>query len=137
MADFRYPQYCPLARAAEVVGERWTLLVLRELLLGPRRFSDLRRALTDVSTSVLADRLARLEERGLVAHRELDPPAGAAVYELSESGQALGPALLALARWGAVAWERCFWPATPSLAAWLPSRSSRVEPRSVFCAKPS
>ena len=72
MAEFRYAQYCPLARAAEVVGERWTLLVVRELLLGPKRFSDLKRALLGVSTSVLSERLARLEERGVVSSQKVD-----------------------------------------------------------------
>jgi DNA-binding HxlR family transcriptional regulator len=101
VSEFRYAQYCPLARAAEVVGERWTLLVVRELLLGPKRFSDLKRALAGVSTSVLSDRLARLEERELVTRRELSPPAPASLYELSASGNGLAPALLELARWGA------------------------------------
>ncbi len=101
MSDFRYAQFCPLARAAEVVGERWTLLIVRELLLGPKRFSDLREALCGVSPSVLADRLARLERRDVVAWRRLPPPAAARVYELSETGRALEPVVLALARWGA------------------------------------
>jgi DNA-binding HxlR family transcriptional regulator len=99
--EFRYAQLCPLARAAEVVGERWTLLVLRELVLGPKRFSDLLGPLAGVSTSVLADRLARLEARGVVARRELPPPAPATVYELTGLGRGLLPALLELARWGA------------------------------------
>jgi DNA-binding HxlR family transcriptional regulator len=98
--DFRYPQFCPLARAAEIVGERWTLLIVRELLLGPRRFSDLQPALSGVSSSVLAERLARLEARGVVRRRELPPPAAASVYELSEAGAGLLPAVAELARWG-------------------------------------
>ncbi len=101
MAEFRYPQFCAMARAAEVVGERWTLLVLRELSWGPRRFGDLRHHLAGVSPSVLTERLARLEQRGIVRRRQLEPPAASTVYELTESGQALGPALEALARWGA------------------------------------
>lgn len=101
MPEFRYAQFCPLARAAEVVGERWTLLIARELLLGPKRFSDLREALAGVSSSVLADRLARLERRDVVAWRRLPPPAAARVYELTETGRALEPVVLALARWGA------------------------------------
>ena len=75
MVEFRYAQFCPLARAAEVVGERWTLLIVRELLLGAKRFSDLRQPLAGVSSSVLADRLGRLEARGLVTRRETPPPA--------------------------------------------------------------
>ncbi len=101
MADFRYPQCCALARAAEVVGERWTLLIVRELLLGPRRFSDLRERLDGVSASVLTARLARLEAGGLVARRVLDRPAPAVVYELTGAGRGLEPAVVALLRWGA------------------------------------
>ncbi len=100
MPEFRYAQFCPLARAAELVGERWTLLVVRELLLGPQRFSDLRRRLPGLSSSVLAERLARLEERGLVARRAAGPPAPAALYELTETGRALRPVAVELARWG-------------------------------------
>jgi len=101
LRDFRYAQFCPLARAAEILGERWTLLALRELLFGPQRFSDLRAGLPGVSSSVLAERLAHLEERGLVARRTLPPPAPAVVYELTEAGRALRPAIAELARWGA------------------------------------
>ena len=101
MSDFRYAQFCPLARAAEIVGERWTLLILRELLIGPKRFSDLQAPLAGVSSSVLADRLGKLTQRGVVRRRELPPPAAASVYELTESGQGLLPAILELARWGA------------------------------------
>lgn len=100
MREFRYAQYCPLARAAEVVGERWTLLVVRELLLGPKRFSDLKRALLGVSTSVLSERLARLEERGVIARSEVRPPTPATLYELTPLGKRLLPAVLELARWG-------------------------------------
>lgn len=100
MAEFRYAQYCPLARAAEVVGERWTLLVVRELLLGPKRFSDLKRALLGVSTSVLSERLARLEERGVIARNQVRPPTPATLYELTPLGERLLPAVLELARWG-------------------------------------
>jgi len=100
VSGFRYAQFCPLARAAEILGERWTLLILRELVLGGRRFSDLRRALPGVSTSVLAERLARLEARGLVAQRRLPPPAPAALYELGPNGRAFLPALVELARFG-------------------------------------
>ena len=101
VAEFRYPQFCALARAAEVVGERWTLLVLRELTWGPRRFCDLRRHLCGVSSSVLTERLERLLRRGVVQRRQLEPPAASSVYELTESGRALGPALEAPTRWGA------------------------------------
>jgi len=97
---FRYSQFCPLARAAELIGERWTLLLVRELLLGPKRFSDLRRGLSGVSSSVLSERLAALERAGLVVQRELPPPTPASLYELTEAGLGLEPALLELARFG-------------------------------------
>lgn len=100
MASFRYDQFCPLARATEILGSRWTLLIVRELLIGPRRFSDLRRPLPGISTSVLADRLASLEERGVVRRRELPPPASSTVYELTEAGSELLPSVIELARWG-------------------------------------
>lgn len=100
MPDFQYPQFCAIARAAEVIGERWTILVLRELFLGQQRFSDLRRRLSEVSPSVLTDRLTSLEQRGLVSKSELAPPAASVVYELTEAGRGLGPVLMALAQWG-------------------------------------
>lgn len=100
VAEFRYAQFCPLARAAEVLGERWTLLVVRELLVGPQRFSDLRRRLPGVSSSVLAERLERLERRRIVRRAALPPPAASAIYELDEAGQALLPVVSELIRWG-------------------------------------
>jgi DNA-binding HxlR family transcriptional regulator len=96
-----YRDLCPIARALDVVGERWALLVVRELLLGPLRFSDLRRALPNASSNLVADRLRELEDRGVVVRRKLPPPAGAWVYELTEWGQALEPIVLALGEWGA------------------------------------
>jgi DNA-binding HxlR family transcriptional regulator len=100
VAPFRYAQACPVARAVELLGERWTLLIGRELLLGPQRFSDLLRRLPGLSSSVLADRLARLERRELVVRRELPPPAPAVVYALTTSGHALRPLVYELARFG-------------------------------------
>lgn len=100
MSEFRYEQFCPVARACEMLASRWTLLIVRDLLAGPLRFSDLQRALPGVSSSVLADRLAGLEEEGLVERRELPPPAASTVYALSENGRALEPALNELMRWG-------------------------------------
>ena len=97
----RYPQSCALARAAEVLGERWTLLIVRELLLGPKRFTDLKGRLGSVSTSVLTERLTRLEDSGVVRRSVLAPPAASTVYELTASGRALEPAVFALIRWGA------------------------------------
>ena len=100
MSGFRYAQFCALARASEILAERWTLPVLRELFTGPQRFTDLRRRLPGVSTSVLSTRLAHLVECGVVRQQDLPPPAAATVYELTERGRALEPALVELVRWG-------------------------------------
>jgi DNA-binding HxlR family transcriptional regulator len=95
-----YGDACGIARALDVVGERWALLVVRELLLGPRRFSDLRRALPRASSNLVSDRLHELEANGVIGHRRLPPPAGSWVYELTESGRELQPIVLALGSWG-------------------------------------
>jgi DNA-binding HxlR family transcriptional regulator len=95
-----YDQYCPLSRALDVIGERWTLLIVRELLAGPRRYTDLHADLPGVSTDVLAARLKEMESDGLVARRRLPPPAAATVYELTTRGQGLLSVLTALAHWG-------------------------------------
>lgn len=95
-----YGDACGIARALDLVGERWALMVVRELLLGPKRFTDLRAGLPHVSPDVLAQRLRDLEEAGLVEHRRLPPPYASQVYELTDSGRALEPALIALGRWG-------------------------------------
>lgn len=100
MARRSYDQFCSLARALDVVGERWTLLIARELMLGPKRFSDLLPALPGIGKNLLAARLRHLEDHDLVRRRELPPPAGSRVYELAEDGRALGPALSELGRWG-------------------------------------
>ena len=94
-----YRDSCGIARALDVVGERWALLVVRELLLVPQRFSELRRALPHVSSNLLADRLRELENNGVVRRRET-PAEGPRTYELTERGRALEPVLLALADWG-------------------------------------
>jgi DNA-binding HxlR family transcriptional regulator len=95
-----YGDTCGIARALDVVGERWALLVVRELLLGPKRFTDLRAGLPTLSPDVLAQRLRDLEGHGLVARRKLGPPAGSQVYELTDRGRELEPVILALGRWG-------------------------------------
>ena len=100
MSDRTYGDGCGVARALDAVGERWALLVVRELLLGPKRFGDLRRGLPGASQNVLAQRLKELEAAAVVARRRLGPPAGARVYELTEEGAALEPVLLALGAWG-------------------------------------
>jgi DNA-binding HxlR family transcriptional regulator len=94
-----YGDACAIARALDVVGERWALLVVRELLLGPQRFSDLRRSLPNASSNLVADRLRELEGRGVIQRRQLPPPAGSRVYELTEWGRELEPILLALGGW--------------------------------------
>jgi DNA-binding HxlR family transcriptional regulator len=96
-----YNDRCPIARALDVVGERWALLVVRELLLGPQRFSDLRGALPGVSSNLLTDRLRELEARGVVRRRVLPPPAGSSIYELTDRGHRLEAVLDALGEWGA------------------------------------
>jgi DNA-binding HxlR family transcriptional regulator/putative sterol carrier protein len=101
MANRGYGQFCGLARAVEVVGERWALLVVRDLLVGPRRFSDLRRGLPKIPTNILSARLKELEQAGVVHRRVLPRPSGAVVYELTELGRGLEAAVLALGRWGA------------------------------------
>jgi DNA-binding HxlR family transcriptional regulator len=98
-----YDQYCPLSRALDMIGERWALLIIRELLAGPRRYTDLHADLPGVSTDVLATRLREMEQDGLVSRRRLPPPAAATVYELTPHAQDLLPALTALADWGAAA----------------------------------
>jgi DNA-binding HxlR family transcriptional regulator len=96
----RYAQFCPLAKALDVVGERWTLLIVRDLLTGPKRYTDLRDALAGLATDLLATRLRELRAHGLVERRVLPPPTPATVYELTERGRALRPVILELARWG-------------------------------------
>jgi DNA-binding HxlR family transcriptional regulator len=108
-----YHDACGVARGLDVLGERWALLVVRELLLSPQRFSDLRRALPAVSSNLLTDRLRELEGHGVVARRTLPPPAGAVVYQLTESGRELEPVVLALGHWGL----RVPMPAAPTLSA--------------------
>ena len=96
-----YNQYCGLARALDLVGERWALLVVRELVLGPKRFTDLQAGLPGIGTNILSARLRELEESGVVARRTLPPPAASAVYELTPYGRELEPAVDALGRRGA------------------------------------
>ncbi|MGW1807660.1 winged helix-turn-helix transcriptional regulator [Streptomyces sp. NPDC002078] len=95
-----YDQYCSAARALDLVGDRWTLLIVRELLAGPRRYTDLHADLPGVSTDVLASRLKDMERDGLTTRRKLPPPGAAYVYELTGKGRELLPVLQALGRWG-------------------------------------
>ncbi|MBT2377231.1 transcriptional regulator [Streptomyces sp. ISL-111] len=120
-----YDQFCASARALDSVGDRWTLLIVRELLAGPRRYTDLHADLPGVSTDVLASRLKDMEQGGLAVRRKLPPPAAASVYELTERGHGLLPVLAALAEWGAPALTerrptdavRAHWFALPLLRA--------------------
>ncbi|GHJ41118.1 transcriptional regulator [Streptomyces sp. TS71-3] len=96
-----YDHYCGAARALDAVGDRWSLLIVRELLGGARRYTDLHADLPGVSTDVLASRLRDLEREGVAVRRRLPPPASAAVYELTDRGRRLLPVLEALCAWGA------------------------------------
>jgi DNA-binding HxlR family transcriptional regulator len=95
-----YGHYCPVAKTLELVGERWTLLIVRELLAGPQRFTDLHAALEGIPRNLLADRLRDLEAHGIVTRAELPPPAARTVYELTVAGRELLPVVGALAQWG-------------------------------------
>src|ERR687889_2611556 len=96
-----YDDACAAAHALDLVGERWALLVVRELVLGPKRFTDLRAGLPNVSPNVLAQRLRELEAAGVVRRRKLPPPAASRVYELTPWGEELEPVIIRLGRWGA------------------------------------
>lgn len=96
-----YGQYCALARALDVVGDRWTLLIVRELAVkGPSRYTDLRHGLPGIATNMLADRLREMEENGIVRREEAPPPVATTLFELTERGRDLMPVLFALGRWG-------------------------------------
>ncbi|GGU20724.1 winged helix-turn-helix transcriptional regulator [Streptomyces lavendofoliae] len=120
-----YDQFCAATRALDAVGDRWTLLIVRELLAGPRRYTDLHADLPGVSTDMLASRLKDMERDDLVTRRRLPPPASAHVYELTDRGRGLLPVLRALAAWGLPALEaprptdavRAHWFAIPLLTA--------------------
>jgi DNA-binding HxlR family transcriptional regulator len=96
-----YGEACRFAYALDVVGERWALLVVRELLLGPKRFTDLRAGLPHASSNILSERLRDLEHGGVIQRRKLPPPAASAVYELTEWGRELEPIVTKLGAWGA------------------------------------
>jgi DNA-binding HxlR family transcriptional regulator len=100
MATMRtYGDGCGIAHALDLVGERWALLVIRELLLGPKRFKDLRAGLPSASTNVLSQRLRELEDAAIIRRRTLPPPAGSSVYELTERGRELKPIVISLGTW--------------------------------------
>jgi DNA-binding HxlR family transcriptional regulator len=100
MTTRSYDQYCGLAYALDFVGERWTLLIIRELIAGPRRFKDLMEGLPEISTNLLSERLKSLETHGLLTRHTLPPPAGSTVYELTPLARGLEKSLLELGKWG-------------------------------------
>jgi len=121
----RHDHYCPIARTLDVLGDRWTLLVLRELAFKDQRFSDLRRHLPGISPTLLTERLQVLGESGLVATRELEPPAARTVYTLTEKGREAVPVLRAMARFGmsllpSPRRARRIWPRTAAQGAVVP-----------------
>lgn len=111
-----------MARGLDVVGERWTVLIVRDLLLGPKRYKDLLEGLPGIGTNLLADRLKEMEEYGLVERANLPPPSGAAVYQLTAAGEGLGPVLQAIGRWGS------------QFLRGGPRKTDRMMPRSYFLA---
>jgi DNA-binding HxlR family transcriptional regulator len=96
----RYGQYCPVAKSLDVLGERWTLLIVRNLMMGPQRYTDLREALPGLATDLLTARLRTLEQAGYVARRQLPRPAAVTVYELTPAGQRIAVVVLELGRIG-------------------------------------
>jgi DNA-binding HxlR family transcriptional regulator len=127
MNERSYNQFCGLAYALDRIGERWTLLIIRELMAGPRRFKDLLDGLPGISTNLLTERLTDLKKNGLVSRRVLPPPAGSAVYELTELGEGLKRALLELGKWGAQ-----FAPAAPEGITPLHLGSYALTPQTFF-----
>ena len=101
-----YNQFCAAARALDLLGERWTLLLIRDLLTGPKRYTDLLNGLPGIGTNLLAGRLKELESVGVVERNELPPPAASTVYELTERGRELQDVIGPLARWGLPLLER-------------------------------
>jgi DNA-binding HxlR family transcriptional regulator len=116
VSERRYHQFCGVAKALDVVGERWTLLLVRDLLLGGRRFSDLLQAMPGLTPNLLSQRLRDMQDVGLVEQQRLPPPQAATVYALTPLGRELEPVVLALGRFG---------------ARWLvsPAADDRVDPR--------
>lgn len=100
MPQRTYGRFCGLARALELVGDRWTLLLIRQLIIGPKRYNELLAELPGISTKLLAERLRRMEQDGLVARTETTSPAGTSVYELTPYGREVEPVILELLRWG-------------------------------------
>ncbi|HET7467586.1 MAG TPA: winged helix-turn-helix transcriptional regulator [Candidatus Dormibacteraeota bacterium] len=134
-----YNEYCAIAQALDVVGERWSLLIVRELLIrGPSRYTDLRFGLPGIATNLLADRLRELEEAGVVEREEAPPPVATTLFKLTERGRQLEPVLLALGRWGGPMVQRpigdnefrSHWLAIP-LEAHLKDRTPAAPPQTI------
>lgn len=125
----RYDDGCAVAHALDMIGERWALLIVRDLLLGPKRFTDLQSGLPGAGPNILAQRLRDLQEVGVVRRHTLPPPAGSRVYELTEWGAELGPVIAGLGRWGAAS------PVVPR-AGRFGADSIMVALRSFFRARP-
>ena len=96
-----YGQYCAVARGLDVIGDRWTLLIVRDLLLGPKRYKDLLTGQPGIGTNLLATRLREMTAAGIIEWTELPPPAGSSVYQLTDTGLALEPAVTAIGHFGA------------------------------------
>jgi DNA-binding HxlR family transcriptional regulator/putative sterol carrier protein len=116
-----YRQFCPAAKALDLVGERWALLVVRELLSGPKRYSDLQHGLPGIGPNVLAARLRSLERAGLIQKRVIPPPAASTVYELTDLGAGLRPVLLELFQWGLQLLSSPATGETVKASYWLPA----------------
>ena len=121
----RYRQHCALAKSLDVLGDRWTLLVVRELLDGPRRYVDLLDGLVSIPTDTLANRLRALEQNELVTRRHLGPPADRVVYDLTESGETSSPSSTPTSG-GAGGWSSATTPATPSVLSGSPGSSDHA-----------
>src|SRR5260370_8084608 len=97
-----YRQYCPVAKALDVVGDRWSLLIVRELMIrGPCRYTDVRKGVPGIATNLLAERLRELEQAGVIRREAAPPPVATTLFHLTSRGEDLRPAMLALGRWGA------------------------------------
>lgn len=129
-----YNQFCALAKSLDVLGKRWTLLIIRELLSGPKRYTDLREGLPGIGTNLLSSRLKMLQEQAVVEQATLPPPAASDVYRLTEKGEALRPVIRELQKWGLGMLdepdeEDCFhprWALSGMLAAFVPERAEGV-----------
>jgi DNA-binding HxlR family transcriptional regulator/putative sterol carrier protein len=126
-----YQQFCPAARALDIVGERWTLLVIRELLTGPKRYTDLQGGLPGIGPNVLAARLRSLEQAGIVEKRRLPPPAASTVYALTVRGAGLRPVLTSLFDWGLGLADAPGKNDAVKASYWLPAIEQAIHPQAL------